>query len=117
MQRPRRVSRPVQVGSVQVGGGAPISVQSMTVSKTHDVETSLGEIIALAEAGADIVRVAVPRAADVGALPDIADGRHVSVAADHHLNYPHPLRPVDAGGAAVRLTPGAGGKDAGRHGP
>jgi (E)-4-hydroxy-3-methylbut-2-enyl-diphosphate synthase len=65
MQRPRRISRAVHVGSVQVGGGAPISVQSMTVSKTHDVETSLAEIRELAEAGADIVRVAVPRPEDV----------------------------------------------------
>ena len=52
---------PYQVGSVQIGGGAPISVQSMNTSKTHDVEASLNEIRELAEAGADIVRVAVPR--------------------------------------------------------
>ncbi|WP_243664080.1 flavodoxin-dependent (E)-4-hydroxy-3-methylbut-2-enyl-diphosphate synthase, partial [Rhodothermus marinus] len=61
MERPRRWSRPVMVGNVQIGGGAPISVQSMTTTKTHDVEATLAQIQQLAEAGADIVRVAVPR--------------------------------------------------------
>ena len=71
MERPRRKSRAVYVGDVQVGGGAPISVQSMTVSKTHDVAATLAEINGLAEAGADIVRVAVPRPEDAEALADI----------------------------------------------
>src|SRR5690625_5584333 len=97
MQRPRRVSRPVQVGSVQVGGGAPISVQSMTVSKTHDVETSLSEINALAEAGADIVRVAVPRPEDVEALPDIVQGSNVPIVADSDFNYQDAVRAIEAG--------------------
>ncbi|PSQ73608.1 MAG: 4-hydroxy-3-methylbut-2-en-1-yl diphosphate synthase, partial [Bacteroidetes bacterium QH_6_64_77] len=57
MERPRRSSRPVQVGDVQIGGGAPVSVQTMTVSKTHEVETTLDEIERVADAGADIVRV------------------------------------------------------------
>lgn len=60
MQRPRRDSRPVQVGPVQIGGHAPIAVQSMTGPKTHKVEETLPEIAQLAEAGTDIVRVAVP---------------------------------------------------------
>lgn len=111
MQRPRRVSRPVQVGSVQVGGGAPISVQSMTVSKTHDVETSLSEINALAEAGADIVRVAVPRPEDVEALPDIVQGSTVPIVADIHFNYQYALRAIEAGVAKVRINPGNIGKE------
>ena len=56
MERPRRSSRPVQVGDVQIGGGAPVSVQTMTVSKTHEVETTLDEIERVADAGAYIVR-------------------------------------------------------------
>lgn len=70
MERPRRISRAVHVGPVQIGGGAPISVQSMTTSKTHDVAKSLAEIKELADAGADIIRVAVPRPedADAGSL-------------------------------------------------
>ena len=71
--RPRRISRPVTVGNVQIGGGAPISVQSMTVGKTHEVESCLREINGLAEAGADIVRVAAEalttHAASTGSPP------------------------------------------------
>jgi (E)-4-hydroxy-3-methylbut-2-enyl-diphosphate synthase len=111
MQRPRRTSRAVHVGSVQVGGGAPISVQSMTVSKTHDVETSLAEITTLAEAGADIVRVAVPRPEDVQALPDIVQGSPVPIVADIHFNYQYALAAIDAGVAKVRLNPGNIGKE------
>ena len=76
-QRPRRHSRPVtlryavdgEARSLQIGGGAPITVQSMTTGKTHDVETCLAEVRELADAGADIVRVAVPRPEDAEALP------------------------------------------------
>ena len=68
MERPRRISRAVQVGPVQIGGGAPISVQSMTVSKTHDVATTLAQIEGLAQAGADIVRVAVRRIVEIQAF-------------------------------------------------
>ncbi len=111
MQRPRRLSRPVQVGSVQIGGGAPISVQSMTVSKTHDVEATLNEITGLAEAGADIVRVAVPRPEDVEALDDVVQGSPVPVVADIHFNYQYALRAIEAGVAKVRINPGNIGKE------
>ncbi len=87
MERPRRISRPVQVGDVQIGGSAPISVQSMTVSKTHDVATTLAEVEGLAQAGADIVRVAVPRPEDAEALADIVQGAAVPIVADIHFNY------------------------------
>ena len=110
MERPRRYSRPVQVGSVQVGGGAPVSVQSMTVSKTHDVETCLAEIEGLAAAGADIVRVAVPRPEDAEALPDIVQGASVPIVADIHFNYQYALKAIDAGIAKVRINPGNIGK-------
>lgn len=110
MERPRRISRAVHVGDVQIGGGAPISVQSMTVSKTHDVDTSLAEIRGLAEAGADIVRVAVPRPEDVRALPDIVQGSPVPIVADIHFNYQYALKAIEAGVAKVRINPGNIGK-------
>lgn len=111
MERPRRHSRAVQVGSVTVGGGAPVSVQSMTVSKTHDVATTLDEIAGLVEAGADIVRVAVPRPEDAEALPDIVTGANVPIVADIHFNYQYALKAIDAGVAKVRINPGNIGKE------
>lgn len=110
MKRPRRISRPVMVGPVQIGGGAPISVQSMTMSKTHDVAATLAEVEALATAGADIVRVAVPRPEDAEALPDIVQGSRVPIVADIHFNYQYALKAIDAGVAKVRINPGNIGK-------
>jgi (E)-4-hydroxy-3-methylbut-2-enyl-diphosphate synthase len=110
MKRPRRISRPVHVGPVQIGGGAPISVQSMTTSKTHDVETTLAEVSRLAQAGADIVRVAVPRPEDVAALPDIVAGSPVPIVADIHFNYQYALKAIEARVAKVRINPGNIGK-------
>ncbi|HYE94631.1 MAG TPA: flavodoxin-dependent (E)-4-hydroxy-3-methylbut-2-enyl-diphosphate synthase [Rubricoccaceae bacterium] len=110
-QRPRRLSRAVHVGPVQIGGGAPISVQSMTTGKTHDVENCLAEIRRLAEAGADIVRVAVPRPEDADALPEIVGGSPVPIVADIHFNYQYALKAVEAGVAKVRINPGNIGKE------
>ena len=110
MNRPRRIARAVNVGNVQIGGGAPISVQSMTVSKTHEAEATLAEIDGLAKAGADIVRVAVPRPEDVAALPDIVSGSPVPIVADIHFNYQYALKAIEAGVAKVRINPGNIGK-------
>ena len=110
MERPRRESRPVQVGDVQIGGGAPISVQSMTVSKTHEVETTLDEIQRLADAGADVVRVAVPRPEDADALADVVQGSPVPIVADIHFNHQYALQAIDAGVHKVRINPGNIGK-------
>ncbi len=85
-------------------------MQSMTTSKTHDVEASLGEITRLAEAGADIVRVAVPRPEDVEALPDVVAGSPVPIVADIHFNYQYALRAIEARVAKVRINPGNIGK-------
>ena len=104
------MARAVHVGDVQIGGGAPISVQSMTVSKTHDRETCLAEVRQLAEAGADIVRVAVPRPEDVEALPDIVQGSPVPIVADIHFNYQYALKAIEARVAKVRINPGNIGK-------
>ncbi len=111
IERPRRISRAVMVGDVQIGGGAPISVQSMTTGKTHDVEKCLAEIKTLADAGADIVRVAVPRPEDAEALPDIVSGATVPIVADIHFNYQYALKAIEAGVAKVRLNPGNIGKE------
>lgn len=111
MQRPRRDSRPVQVGPVQIGGKAPISVQSMTVSKTYKVNETLNEIAQLAEAGADIVRVAVPRPEDAEALRDIVQGTSMPIVADIHFNHTYALKAIEAGVAKVRINPGNIGKE------
>jgi (E)-4-hydroxy-3-methylbut-2-enyl-diphosphate synthase len=82
----------------------------MTVSKTHEVETSLDEIERLADAGADIVRVAVPRPEDADALSDIVQGANVPIVADIHFNYQYALKAIEAGVAKVRINPGNIGK-------
>ena len=110
IERPRRMSRAVHVGPVQIGGGAPISVQSMTTGKTHDVENCLKEITRLADAGADIVRVAVPRPEDADALADLVAGSPVPLVADIHFNYKYALKAIESGIAKVRLNPGNIGK-------
>jgi len=110
MERPRRHSRQVSVGDVLIGGGAPISVQSMTTSKTHDVEKTVAEINRLAEAGADVVRVAVPRPEDVDALPEVVAGATCPVVADIHFNHQYALAAIEAGVAKVRINPGNIGK-------
>lgn len=83
----------------------------MTVSKTHKVEVSLNEIRGLAEAGADIVRVAVPRPEDVQALKDIVQGSPVPIVADIHFNHKYALKAIEAGVAKVRINPGNIGKE------
>jgi (E)-4-hydroxy-3-methylbut-2-enyl-diphosphate synthase len=109
--RPRRISRQVNVGGVLVGGGAPVSVQSMTTGKTHRVDECVAEVTRLAEAGADIVRVAVPRPEDAEALRDVVAGSPVPIVADIHFNYTYALKAIEAGVAKVRLNPGNIGKE------
>ncbi len=100
------------VGGIPIGGGAPVSVQSMTTTKTHDVEATLEQIGRLREAGADIVRVAVPGIPDADALPAIVAGAGLPIIADIHFNASLALRAMDTGVAAVRINPGnIGGAD------
>jgi (E)-4-hydroxy-3-methylbut-2-enyl-diphosphate synthase len=102
----------ISVGGVPIGGGAPVVVQSMTLTDTHDVEATLGQIRRLDEAGCEIVRVAVPGRADADALPAIVSGSPLPVIADIHFNASLALRAMDAGVAAVRINPGnIGGPD------
>jgi (E)-4-hydroxy-3-methylbut-2-enyl-diphosphate synthase len=103
--------RSVDVGGVQIGGGAPPVVQSMTLTKTHDVEATTAQIAALASAGCEVVRVAVPKGEDADALPRIVRFSPIPVIADIHFNASLALRAIDAGVAAVRINPGNIGGD------
>ncbi len=103
---PRRRSRRIMVGSVPVGGGAPISVQSMTNTVTADINATLQQIAELAAAGCDIVRVAVPSQDDADALPIIAKKSPIPVIADIHFQSKYVFQAIDAGCAAVRVNPG-----------
>jgi len=103
---PRRKSRQIMVGSVPVGGGAPISVQSMTTTLTADVNATLQQIAELTASGCQIVRVAVPSQDDVEALPAIAKKSQIPVIADIHFQPKYVFAAIDAGCAAVRVNPG-----------
>ena len=102
----------VNVGGVQIGGGAPVVVQSMTLTKTHDVPATTAQIAALASAGCEIVRVAVPKLEDAEALPRIIRFSPLPIIADIHFNSSLALKAIEAGVAAVRINPGnIGGPD------
>ncbi|ANC30625.1 4-hydroxy-3-methylbut-2-en-1-yl diphosphate synthase [Isoptericola dokdonensis DS-3] len=103
---PRRPTRRIRVGDVEVGGGAPVSVQSMTTTPTHDVDATLQQIAELTAAGCDIVRVAVPTADDAAALPAIARKSQIPVVADIHFQPRYVFAAIEAGCAAVRVNPG-----------
>src|SRR5213082_2735916 len=105
---PRLVAseRSVSVGGVQIGGGAPVVVQSMTLTKTHDVEATTAQIAALVSAGCEVVRVAVPKTEDADAQSKIVRFSPIPVIADIHFNASLALRAIDAGVAAVRINPG-----------
>ncbi|GAA0472936.1 flavodoxin-dependent (E)-4-hydroxy-3-methylbut-2-enyl-diphosphate synthase [Actinoplanes hulinensis] len=103
---PRRQSRQINVGGVLVGGGAPVSVQSMTTTLTSDVNSTLQQIAELTASGCQIVRVAVPSQDDVEALPAIAKKSQLPVIADIHFQPKYVFAAIDAGCAAVRVNPG-----------
>ncbi|MGP4110905.1 flavodoxin-dependent (E)-4-hydroxy-3-methylbut-2-enyl-diphosphate synthase [Streptomyces sp. 4N509B] len=102
----RRASRRVMVGDVAVGGGAPVSVQSMTTTVTADVNATLQQIAELTAAGCEIVRVACPSQDDADALPQIARKSQIPVIADIHFQPKYVFAAIDAGCAAVRVNPG-----------
>jgi (E)-4-hydroxy-3-methylbut-2-enyl-diphosphate synthase len=103
---PRRHSRQIMVGSVPVGGGAPVSVQSMTTTLTADINSTLQQIAELTASGCQIVRIAVPSQDDVEALPAIAKKSQIPVIADIHFQPKYVFAAIDAGCAAVRVNPG-----------
>ena len=102
----RRVSRQIHVGSVAVGGDAPVSVQSMTTTRTSDIGATLQQIAALTAAGCQIVRVACPTQDDADALATIARKSQIPVIADIHFQPKYVFAAIDAGCAAVRVNPG-----------
>lgn len=102
----RRKSRQIFVGSVPVGGDAPISVQSMTNTDTGDARATLNQIHALEDAGADIVRVSCPDEASTAAFKTIAKESRVPLVADIHFHYQRGLEAADAGAACLRINPG-----------
>lgn len=108
----RRPCRKIKVGAVEVGGDAPIAVQSMTNTLTHDVDATVGQIRRLEEVGADIVRVSVPDKESSAALRAIVDQVKVPLVADIHFHYKRGLEAADNGAACLRINPGnIGGQD------
>src|ERR1700733_4362302 len=102
----RRKSRQLMVGNVPVGGGAPVSVQSMATTLTADVNATLQQIAELTASGCQIVRVAVPSQDDADALPMIAKKSQIPVIADIHFQPKYVFAAINAGCAAVRVNPG-----------
>jgi (E)-4-hydroxy-3-methylbut-2-enyl-diphosphate synthase len=104
--------RQIWVGGVPIGGGAPVAVQSMTKTETADLDATKTQIRAIADAGGDLVRCAVPREKDVDALRRIVVDSPIPVIADIHFNYTLALKAIDAGAHCIRLNPGnIGGPD------
>jgi len=102
----RRRSRQVRLGDVTVGGDAPVRLQSMTTTKTADVDATLQQIASLVAAGVDIVRVAVPRREDAEALEAITASSTVPVVADIHFQWKYAMTALEAGIQGLRINPG-----------
>jgi (E)-4-hydroxy-3-methylbut-2-enyl-diphosphate synthase len=98
--------RQINVGGVPIGGGAPVVVQTMTKTETANLQATMDQIRRVAEAGADVVRVAVPREKDVEALKTIVTESPIPVIADIHFNHTLALKSIDAGAHCIRLNPG-----------
>ena len=103
---PRELTRPVHVGGVQIGGGAPVVVQSMTCTDTADAQATLAQVCALAQAGCDIVRVSVPSEAALEGFRTICAESPVPIVADIHFNHKLAIGAVEAGAAKLRINPG-----------
>ena len=102
----RRKSRQVMVGNVPVGGDAPIAVQTMTNTDSSDVKATLAQVLAAAEAGADIVRISTPDEAATRALREIVTESPVPIVADIHFHYQRAIEAAEAGAACLRINPG-----------
>ena len=107
----RRKSRQIMVGNVPVGGDAPIAVQTMTNTDSGDVKATLGQVLAAAEAGADIVRISAPDVAATTALKQICRESPVPIVADIHFHYKRAIEAAEAGAACLRINPGNIGDD------
>src|SRR3954471_1894121 len=102
----RRPTRKIRVGNVEVGGDAPITVQSMTNTLTADAGATIDQIRRLEEAGADIVRVSCPDEASTAALGAIVQASKVPIVADIHFHYRRAIEAAEAGAACLRINPG-----------
>ena len=102
----RRQSRQIMVGNVPVGGGAPVTVQTMTNTPTDDIKATVDQIRRCEEAGADIIRVSCPDEASTAALRQIVRAAKVPIVADIHFHYKRALEAADAGAACLRINPG-----------
>lgn len=103
---PRRKTRPVDVGGVKIGGGAPVALQTMTSTYTYEIDKTIAEIQKCARAGADLIRVAVPEKRDTAALPHILAASPVPIVADVHFHFERALEAIAAGVHKIRLNPG-----------
>src|SRR5205814_821277 len=108
----RRESRQIMVGSVPVGGDAPITVQTMTNTPTEDAKATIDQIRRCEDAGADIIRVSCPTADATAALREIVRSASVPIVADIHFHYKRALEAADAGAACLRINPGNIGSEA-----
>src|ERR1700743_1398666 len=99
--------RQIHVGPVPIGGGAPVAVQTMTKTETADLSATMAQVRRVAEAGADIVRVAVPREKDAEALKTIVAESPIPIIADIHFNHTLAIKALEAGGGRARPHPGA----------
>lgn len=102
----RKKTRKIRIGKVSVGGSSPVSVQSMTNTRTDDVTATIAQIQALTAAGCEIIRVAVPDTASAEALGEIKKAIEIPLIADIHFDYRLALKAVDEGVDALRLNPG-----------
>ena len=98
--------RQINVGGVPIGGGAPVAVQTMTKTETANLPATMDQIRRVADAGADIVRVAVPREQDVEALKTIVRESPIPIIADIHFNHTLAIKSIEAGAHCVRINPG-----------
>lgn len=103
---PRELTCAAQVGSVQIGGGAPVVVQSMTCTDTHDADATLAQVRALAQAGCDLVRVTVPTSESLASFERICSESPVPIVADIHFDYRLAIGAVKAGASKLRINPG-----------
>ncbi|MBE6469518.1 MAG: flavodoxin-dependent (E)-4-hydroxy-3-methylbut-2-enyl-diphosphate synthase [Coriobacteriaceae bacterium] len=103
---PRELTRPVRVGDIRIGGGAPVAVQSMTCTPTTDAEATLAQVRALAEAGCDLVRVSVPTKAALEPFGRICAESPVPIVADIHFDHRLAIGAAAAGAAKLRINPG-----------
>ncbi|NOX77199.1 MAG: flavodoxin-dependent (E)-4-hydroxy-3-methylbut-2-enyl-diphosphate synthase [Gammaproteobacteria bacterium] len=102
----RKITREIAIGNVNIGGGNPIAIQSMCVTKTHDVDGTVAQILALEDVGCDIIRVAVPDDRAAAALPDIIRQIHIPLIADIHFNARLAIRSIENGVDKIRINPG-----------